>query len=159
MIPLPLTQIKKIVSLTIRVCDRDDCSMRVTPHQLRTISGKELTALRQGWAHVTQLQAEHWCLIHVGDDWYSLPLMLMAKGYGEDYENFTEVGADSVYELDESGCYIAFPEWWTAFELWRRDGVLKQQCPACGGIDSVLKGTKSLCKQCWVPMQLWKRAG
>jgi hypothetical protein len=45
--------------------------------------------------------------------------MLMAKGYNGDYNDFTEVGADSVYELDESGCYIALPEWWSEFQLWR----------------------------------------
>jgi hypothetical protein len=37
-----------------------------------------------------------------------------------DYENFTEVGADSVYEVDESGCFIEFFGWWDAFELWKR---------------------------------------
>ncbi len=47
--------------------------------------------------------------------------MLMARGYNLDYKFFTEVGADSVYELDESGCYIELPEWWDAMELWRRE--------------------------------------
>jgi hypothetical protein len=46
--------------------------------------------------------------------------MLMARGYNMDYENFTEVGADSVYELGENGCFIEFPEWWDAFDLWKR---------------------------------------
>ena len=46
--------------------------------------------------------------------------MLMARGYGGDYDNFTEVGADSVYEVEEDGCYIVFPENWDAFELWKR---------------------------------------
>lgn len=33
----------------------------------------------------------------------------MPRGYNMDYENYTEVGADSVYELGENGCFIEFP--------------------------------------------------
>lgn len=94
--------------------------MRITAAHLQRIAQKEAAALRRGAARLSRLQAQRWCLLHVDDDWYRLPLMLMAKGYNEDYDNFTEVNADSVYELDESGCYIVFPPWWTAFQLWRR---------------------------------------
>src|SRR5438105_7234242 len=97
-------------------------SMRFTSRQLEIIQSKEQSALRRGGTRLTRSQAERWCLLHVGDDWCRLPLMLMAKGYNEDYENFTEVGAGSVYELDE-GCYIALPEWWSEFELWTRESI------------------------------------
>jgi hypothetical protein len=75
--------------------------MRITARQLATIAGKEKEALRRGGARSTRAQAECWCFLHVSDDWYRLPLMLVAKGYNCDYDNSTEVGADSVYELDE----------------------------------------------------------
>lgn len=90
--------------------------------RLQAAAAKESEAVAEGCTSITREQAEAWCALHVGDNWYDLPLMLVAKGYNEDYDNFTEVGADSVYELDESGCYIAIPEWWSEFELWRRDG-------------------------------------
>ena len=93
--------------------------MGVTPHQLRVILGKERHALRRGWVRLTERQAKQWCCLHVHDNWYDLPLMLMARGYGGDFTAYTEVNADSVYELDESGCYIVFPGW-DAFQLWRR---------------------------------------
>jgi hypothetical protein len=44
----------------------------------------------------------------------------MVRGYNEDYGNFTEVDPESVYELDDTGCYVELPEWWTTFELWGR---------------------------------------
>lgn len=94
--------------------------MRITGAQLAQVHQKEDTALGKGFVRLTRTQAQRWCLLHVGDDWYGLPLMLMVKGYNEDYDNFTEVNPDSVYELDDSGCYIELPPWWTAFELWRR---------------------------------------
>lgn len=94
--------------------------MRITPAQVTEIVQKEAAALGKGAARLTRQQAERWCLVHVGDDWYRLPLMLMVKGYNEDYGNFTEVNPDSVYELDDTGCYVELPEWWRAFELWRR---------------------------------------
>lgn len=81
---------------------------------------KERLALTEGVAVLTREQAEAWCALHLNDNWYELPLMLMAKGYNCDYDDFTEVGAESVYELEESGCYIRFPEWWSQLELWRR---------------------------------------
>ncbi len=90
--------------------------------RLQAAAAKESEAVAEGVASISREQAEAWCALHIGDNWYDLPLMLVAKGYNEDYDNFTEVGADSVYELDESGCYIALPEWWSEFELWRRDG-------------------------------------
>jgi hypothetical protein len=79
--------------------------------------------MRKGWVRLTRRQAETWCIYHVHDDWYRLPLMLMAKGYNGDYRNFTEVGAESVYELEESGCFIVFPDWWSTMQLWKRDSV------------------------------------
>lgn len=88
--------------------------------RLENVTAKERLALVEGEATITREQAEAWCALHLNDNWYELPLKLMARGYNEDYENFTEVGAESVYELDESGCYIALPEWWDAFELWKR---------------------------------------
>jgi len=94
--------------------------MRITPAQLTQISEKEKMALGEGLVRLTRREAEHWCLIHVGDDWYRLPSMLVVRGYNGDYANFTEVNPDSVYELDDTGCYIELPEWWAAFELWRR---------------------------------------
>ncbi len=90
--------------------------------RLQAVAAKESEAVAEGVAPISREQAEVWCALHVGDNWYELPLMLVAKGYNEDYDNFTEVGAGSVYELDESGCYIAIPKWWSEFELWRRDG-------------------------------------
>jgi hypothetical protein len=99
-------------------------AMQITAAQLGRIGQKEQIAVRAGFARLTRQQAQRWCLLHVGDDWYGLPLMLMVKGYNEDYDNFTEVNADSVYELEDSGCYIRLPHWWTAFELWRRGGGL-----------------------------------
>ena len=94
--------------------------MQITVAQLGRIEQKERAALRAGFARLSRAQTEHWCLLHVDEDWYGLPLMLMVKGYNEDYDNFTEVNADSVYELEDSGCYIRLPHWWTTFQLWRR---------------------------------------
>lgn len=94
--------------------------MRITPAQLTQIAEKGKTALTNGLVRLTRRQAERWCLVHVGDDWYRLPLMLMVRGYNEDYGNFTEVGAESAYEVNEAGCFVELPEWWTGFELWRR---------------------------------------
>jgi hypothetical protein len=89
--------------------------------RLEKVTEKERLAITDGVAAITREQAEAWCALHVNDNWYDLPLLLAAKGYNDDHENFTEVGAESVYELDESGCYIALPEWWSEFELWRRE--------------------------------------
>lgn len=88
--------------------------------RLEKVTERERLAITEGEAEITREQAEAWCALHLGDNWYELPLMLMAKGYNGDYGNYTEVGADSVYELEESGCYIELPEWWRAFALWRR---------------------------------------
>ena len=88
--------------------------------RLENVTEKERLALTEGEAKLTREQAEAWCALHLGDNWFDLPLMLMARGYGGDYDNFTEVGADSVYEVEEDGCYIVFPENWVAFELWKR---------------------------------------
>ena len=94
--------------------------MDFTADELFDVRVLEKLALAKDYVPLTKRQAEIWSLIHVNDDWYQLPLMLMARGYNCDYENFTEVGADSVYELAENGCFIEFPEWWDAFELWKR---------------------------------------
>src|SRR6266404_7601467 len=107
-------------SLTICLPDRDDAAMPTSYIRLENVTEKERLALTEGEAKLTREQAEAWCALHLNDNWYELPLMLMARGYGGDYKNFTEVGADSVYELEESGCYIVFPENWDAFELWKR---------------------------------------
>src|SRR3954469_20260071 len=107
-------------SLTIYPLDRDDAVVPTSYIRLENVTEKERLALTEGEAKLTREQAEAWCALHLNDNWYELPLMLMARGYTEDYENFTEVGADSVYEVDESGCYIALPEWWDAFALWTR---------------------------------------
>jgi hypothetical protein len=88
--------------------------------RLKNIREKERIAMATGVAALTKQQAEAWCALHLGDNWYRLPLLLVAKGYNGDYDNFTEVGAESVYELEESGCYIVFPDWWSEFELWGR---------------------------------------
>lgn len=88
--------------------------------RLENVTEKERLAIVEGVAAITREQAEAWCALHLNDNWYDLPLMLMTKGYGQDYDNFTEVGAESVYELEESGCYVALAEWWSEFELWRR---------------------------------------
>jgi hypothetical protein len=105
--------------------------MDFTADELFDVRVLEKLALAQDYVPLTKRQAEIWSLIHVNDDWYQLPLMLMARGVylgsppaslvglNMDYENFTEVGADSVYELYESGCFIEFPEW-DAFEFWKR---------------------------------------
>lgn len=95
--------------------------MRVTPAQLTQIVRKEKAALAEGAAPLTRGQAERWCLVHVGDNWYRLPLMLMVRGYNEDYANFTEVDPESVYELKEVGCFVELPTWWSSFALWKRD--------------------------------------
>jgi hypothetical protein len=100
--------------------DRDDAGVPTSFIRLQNVAEKESLAIKDGEAALTHEQAEAWCALHVNDNWYELPLILVAKGYSGDYDNFTEVGADSVYELDESGCYIALPEWWSAFELWTR---------------------------------------
>jgi hypothetical protein len=81
--------------------------------RLENVTEKERLALTQGEAKLTREQAEAWCALHLNDNWYELPVLLVARGYNEDYENFTEVGAESV-------CYIVFPEHWDAFELWTR---------------------------------------
>ena len=88
--------------------------------RLENVTERERLAITEGAAAITREQAEAWCALHLNDNWYELPLMLMAKGYNADYDDFTEVGAESVYELDESGCYIRFPGWWSELELWRR---------------------------------------
>jgi sulfur transfer complex TusBCD TusB component (DsrH family) len=106
--------------LTIRSPDRDDAAVPTSPTQLEDLIAKERLALAQDAVAITREEAEAWCALHLNDNWYELPLMLMARGYNEDCENFTEVGAESVYELEESGCYIVLPSWWDAFALWRR---------------------------------------
>ena len=97
--------------------------MQITALQLTQVVHKERTALAKGLVRLTRQQAGHWCLVHVGDDWYRLPLMLMVRGYNEDYANFTEVNPESVYELSEVGCFVELPPWWTSFALWRRDST------------------------------------
>jgi hypothetical protein len=106
--------------LTIYPPDRDDAAMPTSYVRLENVSEKERLALTDGEAKLTREQAEAWCALHLNDNWYELPMMLMARGYGGDYKNFTEVGADSVYEVEEDGCYIVFPENWVEFELWKR---------------------------------------
>ena len=97
--------------------------MGITAGQLRQIAQKERIASVNGAIRLTRGQAERWCLVHVGDDWYGLPLMLMVMGYNEDYANFIEVNPESVYELSEAGCFVEFPSWWTSFALWRKDST------------------------------------
>jgi len=94
--------------------------MGITVKQLESILLLEKCAVQSGFVTLTRRQAEHWCAVHVNNDWYKLSLMLMVRGYSGDYSNFTEVDADSVYELDESGCFIELPEWWDGYQLWRR---------------------------------------
>lgn len=106
--------------MTICALDRNDARMDFTADELFDVRVLEKLALAQDYVPLTKRQAEIWSLMHVNDDWYQLPLMLMARGYNMDYENYTEVGADSVYELGEKGCFIEFPGWWDAFELWKR---------------------------------------
>lgn len=99
--------------------------MQITGRDIQRIRVIERRAIRTGAATMSNEEAKCWCLLHVDDNWYDLPFMLMARGYNRDYENFTEVGADGVYELDESGCYIQPPEWWSEYELWLRDSFCR----------------------------------
>src|SRR5271167_1264429 len=96
--------------------------MRMTSRELNAVSRLESRATRTGAAKLTRREAEVWCCVHVNEDWYRLPLMLMARGYGGDCAHFIEVDAMSVYELHESGCFVEFPEWWDRLELWRKAG-------------------------------------
>jgi len=100
--------------------DRDDAAVPTSYIRLENVIEMEWPALTEGEAKLTREQAEAWCALHLGDNWYELPLMLTARGYNGDHDNFTEVGADSVYELEDSACYIVLPAWWDAFELWKR---------------------------------------
>ena len=79
--------------------------------------------MRKDAISITKRQAETWCAVHVGEDWYNLPVMLASKGCNMDCRDWTEIAPDSVYELDDTGCYIAMAEWWTSYQLWRRDWV------------------------------------
>lgn len=97
--------------------------VRITPAQLTQVAQKEKVALTEGLVRLTRQQAERWCLVHVGDDWHRLPVMLMVRGYNEDYANFTEVDPESVYELKEVGCFVELPPWWSSYALWRRDST------------------------------------
>src|SRR4051812_6373410 len=83
--------------------DRDDAAVPTSFIRLGVVAEKESLAIKEGEAALTHEQAEAWCALHVNDNWYELPLMLVAKGYNGDYDNFTQVGADSVYDFDESG--------------------------------------------------------
>ena len=97
--------------------------MRITPAQLRQIVQKEEAASGKGAVRLTRQEAERWCLAHLGNNWHLLPVILMVKGYNEDYANFTEVDPESVYELKQVGCFVNLPPWWTSFELWVRDSA------------------------------------
>lgn len=77
--------------------------------RLEDVTEKERLALSADSAAITREQAEAWCALHLKGS----PRCTVDSGR-------RALGADSVYELDESGCYIAFPEWWSEFELWRR---------------------------------------
>gem|GEM_PF-6720176 len=94
--------------------------MGLTVKQLESILLLEKRANQSGSVTLTRRQAELWCISHIHDDWYELPLMLMARGYAGDHAHFTEVNPDSVYELSTHGCFIALPDWWDKFQLWQR---------------------------------------
>ncbi|MCU1284776.1 MAG: hypothetical protein JWO13_1126 [Acidobacteriales bacterium] len=97
--------------------------MAITVRQLAAIRRIESLALRKEGVSITKRQAHSWCAVHVAEDWYTLPVMLMSKGCNADYTHWTEIAPDSVYELDDTGCYIELADWWTSYQLWRRDGV------------------------------------
>jgi len=92
----------------------------ITARQLAAIRRLDRQALRKDAIPITKRQAELWSAVHVAEDWYDLPVMLMSKGCNMDYTMWTEIAPDSVYELDDSGCYVVMAEWWTSFQLWRR---------------------------------------
>ena len=98
--------------------------MGMTVKQLESILLLEKRAIQAGSVTLTRRQAELWCISHINDDWYELPLMLMARGYGGDHFHFTEVNPDSVYEPSDHGCFIALPDGWSKFQLWLRDSAL-----------------------------------
>src|SRR5579863_8697762 len=98
--------------------------MRMTAKQLDSLLQIEQRTIQTGSASLSRRQAELWCHSHVNDNWHELPIMLMARGYNEDYVNFTEVDPLSVYELDDSGCFIELPGWWLRFQLWLRDSAV-----------------------------------
>jgi hypothetical protein len=75
--------------LTIYAADRDDAAMPVSSIQLEVAMEKERLALAQDELDLSREEAVAWCALHLNDNWYELPLMLMARGYNEDYESYT----------------------------------------------------------------------
>jgi hypothetical protein len=92
----------------------------ITARQLAAVRRLERLAFRKDSIPITKRQAELWSAVHVNEDWYDLPVMLMSKGFNMDYSTWTEIAPDSVYELDDTGCYVVMAEWWASFQLWRR---------------------------------------
>lgn len=96
-------------------------AMGITPRQLAAVRRIERLALRHDYLPIRKRQAELWVLSHAGEDWYKLKLMLMSRGCNADYTDYTEIAPDSVYELDDTGCYVVMAEWWTDYRLCQRD--------------------------------------
>jgi hypothetical protein len=97
-------------------------AMGITPRQLAAVRRIERQAIRHDYLPIRKRQAELWALAHVGEDWYKLRLMLMSRGCNADYSDFTEIAPDSVYEVDDTGCYVVMADWWTDYRLCQRDG-------------------------------------
>ena len=96
--------------------------MALTPRQLAGVRRLERLALHKDGVSITKRQAELWCAVHVNEDWYGLPVFLVSKGCNMDYTDWTEIAPDSVYEMDDTGVYVELAEWWTSYQLWRREG-------------------------------------
>ena len=96
--------------------------MAIKVRQLAAVRRLERLALRKDAISITKRQAEMWCAVHVNEDWYALPVMLASKGCNEDYSDWTEIAPDSVYEMDDTGVYVVMAEWWTSYQLWKREG-------------------------------------
>jgi hypothetical protein len=97
----------------------------------RSVLHIESLALIFGAADISKDEALHWIIAHRDEPIDSLPVMLMAQGYGadnceEDHEDncdcFTQLVDSDVWEIDDKSGkpVIELADWWGPYQLWKR---------------------------------------